>query len=452
LSAGVSASIETKTRARRKSALNTLTASEIIHAVASGEATCEAVVRACLERIDAREMDIHAWASVDRELALARARELDRGPPRGPLHGVPIGVKDIIDTADLPTEMGSPIYRGHRPATDAACVGLTRAAGAVILGKTVTCEFAGMTPGTTANPHNLAHTPGGSSSGSGAAVADFMVPVAFGTQTGGSVIRPAAYCGVFGFKPTFGAFNRRGVYPAAESLDTLGLIARSLDDLELLSAVLELRPVAAPIVTDSAPRVGLCRTPLWQTAQAETVAAVEDAAARLAKAGAWVQEIVLPDEFAGLRFAARETINNYERAAAMAYEWSSHREAISERLRKRIELGRAMPHAEYVAALRLGEECRARLPAVFEEVDVLLTPCANGEAPRGLGETGDPGLQAIWTILHVPALTLPTHRGPNGLPVGIQLVAARHADQRLFGCARWIWQQLGSPDMVSTSG
>jgi Asp-tRNA(Asn)/Glu-tRNA(Gln) amidotransferase A subunit family amidase len=452
LSTGVSASIDTKTRARRKSALNTLTASEIVRAVASGEATCEAVVRACLERIDAREMDIHAWASVDRELALARARELDRGPPRGPLHGVPIGVKDIIDTADLPTEMGSPIYRGHRPATDAACVGLTRAAGAMILGKTVTCEFAGMTPGATANPHNLAHTPGGSSSGSGAAVADFMVPVAFGTQTGGSVIRPAAYCGVFGFKPTFGAFNRRGVYPAAESLDTLGLIARSLDDLELLSAVLELRPVAAPIVTDSAPRVGLCRTPLWQTAQAETVAAVEDAAARLAKAGAWVQEIVLPDEFAGLRFAARETINNYERAAAMAYEWSSHREAISERLRKRIELGRAMPHAEYVAALRLGEECRARLPAVFEEVDVLLTPCANGEAPRGLGETGDPGFQAIWTILHVPALTLPTHRGPNGLPVGIQLVAARHADQRLFGCARWIWQQLGSPDMVSTSG
>jgi Asp-tRNA(Asn)/Glu-tRNA(Gln) amidotransferase A subunit family amidase len=452
LSAGVSASIETKTRARRKSALNTLTAGEIVRAVASGEATCEAVVRACLERIDAREKAVHAWASVDPELALARARELDRGPPRGPLHGVPIGVKDIIDTADLPTEMGSPIYRGHRPATDAACVGLTRAAGAVILGKTVTCEFAGMTPGTTANPHNLAHTPGGSSSGSGAAVADFMVPVAFGTQTGGSVIRPAAYCGVFGFKPTFGAFNRRGVYPAAESLDTLGLIARSLDDLELLSAVLELRPVAAPIVTDSAPRVGLCRTPLWQTAQAETVAAVEDAAARLAKAGAWVQEIVLPDEFAGLRFAARETINNYERAAAMAYEWSSHREAISERLRKRIELGRAMPRAEYVAALRLGEECRARLPAVFEEVDVLLTPCANGEAPRSLGETGDPGLQAIWTILHVPALTLPTHRGPNGLPVGIQLVAARHADQRLFGCARWIWQQLGSPDMVSTSG
>jgi Asp-tRNA(Asn)/Glu-tRNA(Gln) amidotransferase A subunit family amidase len=446
----VSASIGARTRAPRTPALHTLTASEIVRAVAAGETTCEAVVRACLDRILAREEAVRAWAYVDPEGALARARELDRAPARGPLHGVPLGVKDIIDTADLPTEMGSPIYRGHRPAADAACVALTRAAGAVILGKTVTCEFAGMTPGATANPHNLAHTPGGSSSGSGAAVADLMVPVAFGTQTGGSVIRPAAYCGVFGFKPTFGAFNRRGVYPAAESLDTIGLIARSIDDLELLSAVLELRPPPKAVVPDAAPRIGLCRTPLWQTAQAETVAAVEEAAARLGKAGATVREVALPAEFAGLRTAARETINNYERAAAMAYEWSEHREAISERLRKRIELGHAMPHREYLAALQLGEECRARLPAAFADVDVLLTPCVNGEAPQGLGETGDPGFQAIWTILHVPAITLPTHRGPNGLPVGIQLVAARHADAQLWACARWVWQQLGSPDMVGT--
>jgi amidase len=253
---------------------------------------------------------------------------------------------------------------------------------------------------------------------------------------------------VFGFKPTFGAFNRKGVFPAAESLDTLGLIARSLDDLELLSAVLELRPPSPPAVLDSSPRVGLCRTPLWQTAQPETVAAVEDAVERLGKAGAWVREIVLPEEFAGLRNAARETINNYERAAAMAHEWTNDRDRISDRLRQRIALGRAMSHAEYVAALQLGEDCRARLAAVFAEVDVLLTPCINGEAPRGLGETGDPGFQAIWTILHVPALTLPTHRGPNGLPVGIQLVGMRHADWKLFACAHWIWRRLGSADMV----
>jgi amidase len=410
------------------------------------------VVRDCLARIAAREPAVHAWATVDAELALKQARDLDRGGARGPLHGVPIGVKDIIDTADLPTEMGSPIYRGHKASADAACVALVRAAGAVILGKTVTCEFAGMTPGITTNPHNPAHTPGGSSSGSGAAVADFMSPAAFGTQTGGSVLRPAAYCGVFGFKPSFGAFNRRGVYPAAESLDTVGLIARSLDDLELISDVLELRPPSAPRSLDHAPRIGLCRTPLWHTAQPETVAAVEDAAARLAKAGAPVRDVVLPEEFSELRNAARETINNYERAAAMGHEWNSHRDEISERLRKRIEIGRKMPHGEYLSAIRLGEDCRARLPEVFDGLDVLLAPCANGEAPRGLTDTGDPGFQAIWTILYTPALALPTHRGPNGLPVAIQLVAQRHDDRRLLACARWVWQQLGAPELVGVGG
>src|SRR5947209_12437874 len=285
---GMRGSTQSKTRAMRGRSLHMLSAGEIVRAIAAGEATCEAVARDCLERIDARESAVHAWASLDPELALRRARELDRGPPQGPLHGVPVGVKDIIDTADLPTEMGSPIYRGHRPATDAACVALLRAAGAVILGKTVTCEFAGMTPGPTANPHNLAHTPGGSSSGSGAAVADFMVPAALGTQTGGSVLRPACYCGVFGFKPTFGAFNRRGVYPAAESLDTIGLIARSLDDIELIGAVLELRTPSAPRQLDDAPRIGLCHTPLWKSAQQETVAASDEDVKKLTQSSAQI--------------------------------------------------------------------------------------------------------------------------------------------------------------------
>jgi amidase len=278
------------------------------------------------------------------------------------------------------------------------------------------------------------------------------VPVAFGTQTGGSVLRPASYCGVFGFKPTFGAFNRRGVYPAAESLDTVGLIARSIDDIELVSDVLELGNVATPRSVDRAPRIGLCRTHMWDKAQPETVAAIEDAAACLAKAGAQVCEITLPEPFAGLRNAARETVNNYERAAAMAHEWATNREKISERLGKRIAIGRAMPHEEYVAALRLGEDCRARLPAVFDGCDVLLTPACNGEAPRGLNDTGDPGFQCIWTMLYVPALTLPTHRGPNNLPVGIQLVALPHEDRSLFACARWVWQKLGSPDLIGVSG
>jgi Asp-tRNA(Asn)/Glu-tRNA(Gln) amidotransferase A subunit family amidase len=451
----VTGAVQAKARTQPGVPLNRLTAIEITHALAAGETTCEAVVRDCLARIDAREHEIRAWVNLEPELALRQARALDAARPKRrdqPLYGVPVGVKDIIDTADLPTEMGSPIYRAHKPRSDAACVALLRAAGAVILGKTVTCEFAGMTPGATTNPHHTAHTPGGSSSGSGAAVADFMVPIALGTQTGGSVLRPASYCGVFGFKPTFGAFNRRGVYPAAESLDTIGLIARSLEDIALVSAVLEMRPASHLQPVERPPRIGLCRTPLWNTAQPETIAAIEDAAQKLANAGAQVCSITLPDEFAGLRNAARETINNFERAAAMAPEWPHHRDLISDRLRKRIELGRAMPHAEYVAALRLGETCRAALPLVFEDIDILLAPAANGEAPRGLSDTGDPGFQAIWTILYVPTLTMPAHRGPHGLPVGIQLIARRHDDQRLLACANWVWQRLGTREMVGYCG
>jgi amidase len=428
--------------------LNELSAAQIAEGIAAKKITAEAVVRACLDRIMAREPVVHAFASFDPALALEQARALDRGPIRGPLHGVPIGIKDVIDTADLPTEMGSPIYRGHRPPYDAACVALLRAAGALILGKTVTAEFAGMTPGPTANPHNPVHTPGGSSSGSAAAVADFMLPAAIGTQTGGSVLRPAAYCGVVGYKPTYNLINRAGLKFAAESLDTIGLIARSLDDIELITDVLIGEKPSPPASIDSAPRIGLCCTPLWDTAQGETKHAVEDAAARLAAAGAAVREIGLPEEFGGLRAAARETINNYERSKSMAAEWASDRERISERLRGCIESGLAMPYGDYLAALRLGENCRARLEEIFDDLDILLAPCVTGEAPQGLASTGDPGFQAIWTILHVPALSLPTHRGPNNLPVGVQLVARRHDDRRLFACARWVWERLDNFGVV----
>jgi Asp-tRNA(Asn)/Glu-tRNA(Gln) amidotransferase A subunit family amidase len=423
--------------------LNELSATEIARRIAAGAITAEEVVSACLARIAAREPVILAFANVDPGLALRHARELDHGPNRGPLHGVPIGIKDVIDTADLPTEMGSPIYRGHRVACDAACVALLRAAGAVILGKTVTCEFAGMTSGPTVNPHNFAHTPGGSSSGSGAAVADFMVPAALGTQTGGSVLRPAAYCGVVGYKPTFGAFNRAGLKFAAESLDTIGLMARTIDDIELITSVLLGGKVDAAPALDAAPSIGLCRTPLWDTAQPETRHAVEDAAARLAAAGAHVRDVVLPEDFSGLKAAARESINNYERSKSMAAEWASHRDRISAKLRRCIELGMEMPYEDYLAALRLGEDCRARLVGVFDGFDILLAPCVKGEAPAGLDSTGDPSFQAIWTILHVPTMSLPTHKSPSGLPVGIQLIGRRHDDRRLFACARWVWERLG---------
>jgi Asp-tRNA(Asn)/Glu-tRNA(Gln) amidotransferase A subunit family amidase len=428
--------------------LNQLSATEIVSTIAAGETTCEAVTRACLERIAARDSVVKAWVNFDPDLALAQARALDREPRRGALHGVPIGVKDVIDTFDMPTEMGSPIYRNNRPPADAACVALLRRAGAVILGKTATCEFAGMAPPATTNPLRTGHTPGGSSSGSAAAVADFMVPAALGTQTGGSVLRPSSFCGVFGYKPTYNTFNKAGMKPAAESIDTIGWIARSIEDLALLTAVLrmdEARPLRQPGGT---PRIGLCRTELWGTPQPETKAAVENAAAGLAKAGAIVREIDLPGAFSGLSALARGTINHYERAACMAFEWDHHRSALSPQMCRYIESGLKTSRAQYVEAWRRVEECRSLLRQVFDGVDVLLTPCVLGEAPHGLGSTGDPSMQAMWTALHTPSMTLPTHRGPNNLPVGIQLVAQRYDDDNLLACARWTWDRLGAPELI----
>jgi Asp-tRNA(Asn)/Glu-tRNA(Gln) amidotransferase A subunit family amidase len=422
--------------------LNALSATEIAQGIAAKKFNAEAVVRDCLARIEAREPVVKAWATIDPDYALRQARELDRGPSRGALHGVPIGVKDIIDTADLPTEMGSEIYKGNRSFSDAACVAIVRAAGAVILGKTVTAEFAGMSPGPTTNPHNPAHTPGGSSSGSAAAVADHMVQAAFGTQTGGSVLRPAAYCGVVGYKPTFNLINRAGIKFAAETLDTIGLLANTVDDVELITAVLVGKTPAYRTLA-RAPRLGLCRTPLWDTAAPETMAAIEDSAKRLAAAGASIREITLPEEFSRLYHASRETINNYERSKSMAADWAKHGARISKVLGDRIKLGMASKHEDYVAALQLAEQCRSRIAQSFDGVDAIIAPAVKGEAIPGLQHTGDPAFQQFWTVLYVPSLTLPTHRGPTGLPVGIQVVAPRYADDNLFACARWIWQRLG---------
>jgi len=425
------------------SPLNELSCTDIVQGIAAGKFTAEAVTRDCLERTKAREDTVKAWATIDPEHALAQARALDRGPRRGALHGAPIGVKDVIDTVDLPTEMGSPIYKGYHAACDAACVAVARAAGAVILGKTVTAEFAGMFPGPTTNPHNPAHTPGGSSSGSAAAVADLMVPAAFGTQTGGSVLRPAAFCGVVGYKPTFNLINRSGIKFAAESLDTIGVITRTIDDAELVTgAVIGKEP--ARRIMESAPRLGLCRTPLWDTAQPETKHAVEDAAKRLSAAGASVREITLPEEFSRLFHASRETMNNYERSKSMAADFAAHGERISKVLSDRIKLGMAMRHDEYLAALRLAEDCRAKIEVAFEGLDAMISPCVKGEAPRGLNPTGDPAFQQFWTVLYGPSMSLPTHRGPNGLPVGLQVVGRRYDDDRLFACARWIMAKLGA--------
>lgn len=403
--------------------------------IAAGEFTAEAIMRDCLGRIEEREAAISAWASFDPEIAMTQAREADRTTAKGVLHGVPIGVKDVIDTFDYPTQMGSEIYRGHRSKNDAACVALLRAAGAIVLGKTITCEFAGMTPGATRNPLDLTATPGGSSSGSAAAVADHMVPLALGTQTRGSVLRPASYCGIVGFKPSYGLVARSGLKFAAESLDTIGVLAGTIDDAALCASVLSGQPTTKRQSLSAPPSIGVCRDGLGH-AEAESVKALEDAEKQLSAAGAKLQSISFPHDVEAFT-AATKIINDVERARSMAWEWQTNRDLISERLREAVEQGLAVPAQDYFAALRLMADCQSRLQEDLEGFEAILAPCANGEAPSGIGYTGDPFFQGLWTALHVPTISLPTSRGPNGLPVGIQLVGHQYKDEALLSVARW---------------
>ena len=426
------------------SAPHRLSAAEAARRIARGELTSEALVGSCLERIAAREPDVQAWAWLDADLALRQARALDREPARRPLHGVPVGIKDIFDTADMPTEYNSPIYRGHQPKWDAACVALLRRAGCVILGKTVTTEFAHLHPGKTRNPHNPAHTPGGSSSGSAAAVADQMVPLALGTQTGGSIIRPAAFCGAVGCKPSFNSINRAGLKFAAESLDTIGVLARSAEDAALGLHVLSGR--ALPDFKQPGgrtPRVGLCRTPRWRDADAATHAAIERAAAQLAKAGARVADFELPEGGAAL-FEEHGKIMNYETARALAWEYLNHPDKISATLRPRIEEGWQLSREAYDAARALGRDCRRRLADRMKEYDFLITPSAPGEAPATLETTGSSVFNRVWTLLGVPCVTLPFGSGPHGVPLGVQLVGPFDGDSGLLAWAHWAERALAS--------
>ena len=421
-----------------------LSAAEAARRIARGELTSEALVASCLERIAAREQAVQAWAWLDADLALRQARALDREPARRPLHGVPVGIKDIFDTADMPTEYNSPIYRGHRPKWDAACVALLRRGGCVVLGKTVTTEFAHVHPGKTRNPHNPTHTPGGSSSGSAAAVADYMVPLALGTQTGGSVIRPAAFCGAVGCKPSFNTINRAGLKFAAESLDTIGVFARSAEDAALGLHVLSGRALPDFKQTGARkPRVGLCRTPRWRDADAETHAAIERAAAQLAKAGARVADFELPEGGAAL-FEEHGKIMNYESARALAWEYLNHPDKISATLRPRIEEGWQISREAYDAARSLARDCRRRLADRMADYDFLITPSAPGEAPATLETTGSSVFNRVWTLLGVPCVTLPFGTGPHQVPLGVQLVGPFDGDSALLAWAHWAERALVS--------
>jgi amidase len=420
---------------------NRLSAADSIAQLGSGALTAEALTRACLDRA-AERRDVKAWIWLDPEQALAQAREADRAGRPGLLAGLPIGVKDIIDTADMPTGHGSPIYRGNRPFADAACVALLRMAGGTIIGKTVTTEFANRFPGATVNPHNPAYTPGGSSSGSAAAVADFQVPAALGTQTGGSVIRPAAFCGVIGYKPSFGEFSRSGIKLQCHNLDTLGIICRSLDDLPLLRAALVAGPPHKIDRSGSAPRIGICRTPAWDAAEPATKALIERSAALLAAAGARITEVGFAPPFAGVLEHHRR-IFNFEAARNYAFEYEEHHDLVSPVLRDTVLApGRELPLAAYVEAIETAEAFRRHLDDIFADVDVLLTPSAAGEAPLGLGSTGDPSFNSIWTLAWTPCLTLPCGAGPQGLPLGVQLIGPRFGDEALFDAAAWVEARL----------
>ena len=420
---------------------NRLSAAETIAQLGSGALTAEALIRACLDRA-AERASVKAWTWLDPEQALAQARAADRAGRPGLLAGLPIGVKDIIDTLDMPTEHGSPIYRGNRPFADAACVALLRMAGGTIMGKTVTTEFANRFPGATVNPHNPAHTPGGSSSGSAAAVADFQVPAALGTQTGGSVIRPAAFCGVVGYKPSFGEFTRSGIKLQCHNLDTLGILCRSLDDLPPLRAAILDAPRRDIDRTVAVPRIGLCRTPAWEHADAATQALIERSAAKLSAAGGRISDISFAPQFANILEHHRR-IFNFEAARNYAFEYEQHHDQVSQVLRDTVLTpGRELPLAAYVEAIETAEAFRRHMDDIFSDVDVLLTPSAAGEAPEGLGSTGDPSFNSIWTLAWTPCVTLPAGTGPRGLPLGIQLVGPRFRDEALFAAAAWVASRL----------
>jgi len=409
--------------------------------IAAGRLTSEGIVRACLEAIALRDPDVQAWEFYDGDAALARARELDRTPAKGLLHGVPFGVKDIVDVAGWPTSHGSPIYDGYVSFRDAGCIALLKEAGSICLGKTVSTELGHVSPGKTHNPHDLNRTPGGSSSGSAAAVAAGMIPFALGTQTTGSVLRPAAFCGVVGYKPSYGDVVTSGVFPNSASFDTVGVMCREVEDLPLIRAALirnPIKPLERPSPSDL--RIGVLFKCGAVVAESEMDVFLAGAARRLGASGATVKEVVLPASFDAL-LALHRDASGYEFARALAWERIGHRDTLSKALLNgRVRDGIELPIERYHAALDEIASLRAEFSECMADYDVLITHSARGEAPLGLESTGDPAFNTPFSALHVPAVTLPLFQGPSGCPVGLQVVADRWNDDELFGACEAIWQ------------
>ena len=433
---------------------HSISATEAARLIRDGVISSEQFVEACLARIRDVDPQVQAWAFLDPDHALAQARALDQlrleGKPIGPLHGVPIGIKDIFDTADMPTENGSVIYAGRTPSRDATVVSMLRAAGAVIMGKTVTTEFAYFSPGKTRNPHNSEHTPGGSSSGSAASVAANMIPLALGSQTNGSTIRPAAYCGVIGFKPTHGLISRHRVFALSRTLDHVGLFARSVDDVALLAEQLagydendpDTRPRARiPFCEVAAeepplpPMFAFIKTPYWERADEDTK---EGFAEIIEDLGTQVEEVELFPS-AGEAWQWHQNIMSAEMALNLEREWKRGRDHLSEQLRTLIERGHEVPAIEYQRALARINPIHESFVELFEQrYDAILTPTAPSAAPKGLASTGDPSFCTLWTLCGMPTISLPLLQSTSGLPIGVQLVGPRLGDARLLRTARWL--------------
>jgi Asp-tRNA(Asn)/Glu-tRNA(Gln) amidotransferase A subunit family amidase len=420
--------------------------------LARRELSAETLMRDCLDRIAERDGDVRAFVHLDPDAVLAQARALDAGPWRGALHGLPLGVKDLFDTADMPTGYGSPLYAGHRPAADAAAVALCREAGALLPGKTVSTEFAYFHPGLTRNPRDLGHTPGGSSSGSAAAVADAMLPLALATQTAASIIRPAAYCGIVGYKPTLGSTSAAGAKSLSATLDTVGAVGRCVRDVALLGGVLtgdrrllELSRGTGDGTSDGsgsssssfpAPRIGLCATPEWPAADEDVQAAWAQAQAALAPQAAALKVAAWPQQLPDL-VALQKRVMAFEMARALSHERVQHPDALSPKLRTLFEEGMAIDGAQHQADLCATAAARTTADDWFRDFDVLLAPSTTGEAPAGIGATGDPLFCRGWTLLGLPCVHLPFAKGRNGLPVGLQLVGRAGDDHRLLAAAQW---------------
>ncbi|WP_268800794.1 amidase [Pseudomonas huanghezhanensis] len=409
-----------------------LNASQLAHLLQTRQLTAERLLTVCLERVAECEPQVKAWRHIDPAFAMEQARMLDSGPLRGPLHGLPLGVKDLFDTRDFPTGYGSPIYADHRPNHDAAAVALCRNAGAIVLGKTVTTEFATFSPGPTSNPHNVLHTPGGSSSGSAAAVGAQMIPLALGTQTAASIIRPAAYCGVVGFKPSFGLISRAGVKSLSESLDTVGGFGRCVADVALLTSVMAGAPEWRLPTGAGKPRIGVCRTAHWDQASPAMQHTLMTTVQRLSAAGVPVSDVELPDSFGGLAGVHDEVMCS-EAFKALADERLNHPEGLSERLLEMLERGAGFGLKQTLAHRAALASARHQMGRLFAGFDLLLTPSACGEAERGLERTGDPVFSRAWSLLGLPSLNLPVGFGPQGLPLGVQLTGPIFSDTATLG-------------------